>query len=132
MAEAGVRPDLVAVSSARRARETWDLAAPALAPGHIAVVPGLYLCGINALLTYVRSLPEDAGTAMIVGHNPDLEDLALLLAYDAADPADLARLADKFPTGAWADLRLSIDRWAEAGRGCATLARFVRPRDLPD
>lgn len=131
MARAGVRPDLVAVSSARRARETWDLAAPVLAPVRVDIVPGLYLCGINGLLAYVRALPEDAGQVLIVGHNPDLEDLALHLASDAADPADLARMAEKFPTGAWADLRLRVGRWADAGRGCATLARFLRPRDLP-
>lgn len=130
MARAGVRPDLVAVSSARRARETWDLAAPVLTPGRVAVVPGLYLCGINDLLAYVRAFSEEAGQVLIVGHNPDLEDLALHLASDASDPADLARMAEKFPTGAWADLRLRVDRWAEAGRGCATLARFLRPRDL--
>lgn len=131
MARAGVRPDLVAISSARRARETWDLAAPVLATGRVVVVPGLYLCGIKDLLAHVRAISEEAGQVLIVGHNPDLADLALHLAGDAADPGDLARMADKFPTGAWADLRLRVDRWADAGRGCATLARLLCPRDLP-
>jgi phosphohistidine phosphatase len=131
MARAGVRPDLVAVSSALRARETWDLAAPFLATGRVEIVPELYLCGISDLLTHVRAFPEDVGQVLIVGHNPDLEELALHLAGDAADPVDLARIADKFPTCAWADLRLRVDRWVQAGRGCATLARLICPRDLP-
>lgn len=131
MACAGVRPDLVVVSSARRAKETWDLAAPFVAARRVEVVPGLYLCGINDLLAHVRALPEEAGEVLVVGHNPDLEDLALHLAGDAADPGDLARIADKFPTCAWADLRLRVDRWAQVGRGCATLARLTCPRDLP-
>lgn len=132
MAADGVRPDRVLVSSARRTRETWDLVAPFAPSGAVAVDEGLYLCGVNALLARVRALPEDVGTVLIVGHNPDLEDLALHLADRANDPAVLARLADKFPTGAWAELRLPVDRWAAVGRGCGTLARFLRPRDLAD
>lgn len=130
MAAAGLRPDGVSVSAARRTRETWDLVAPALPPVPVTIEPGLYLCGANALLAHVRALPEAARTVLVVGHNPDVEDLALTLARDAADPADLVRLAEKVPTGAWIELRLDIPHWAAVGRGCGTLARFVRPRDL--
>ena len=91
------RPSSTA-SSARRAQDTWTLAATRLSGGHaLSVERELYLGGDAALLERLRALPRSAGTVVLVAHQPDMQDLALLLVGDGPDD-DLARLREKFPT----------------------------------
>jgi phosphohistidine phosphatase len=66
---------------------------------------------------------------MVIGHNPGLHDLALDLA-GAGDERQLARLHNKFPTGALAALGIA-DTWKSLSPGSATLTVLVVPRDLP-
>lgn len=122
---AGLAPDLVLCSSARRARETWALVAPELgcAP-KLLVEDGLYLCGPEALLARLRRLRRER-TVLLVAHNPDLHELAAALAGDGP-PADLRALAAKFPTGALAVLELPA--WRELAPGAARLTLFATPR----
>lgn len=90
----------------------------------------IYLASGMTLLDVVMSLPEDADRVLMVGHNPGLEDLALMLVPDAAGDDLRDALETKYPTATLAEMTLDIDRWADAAAGAATLDRFVRPRDL--
>jgi phosphohistidine phosphatase len=67
---------------------------------------------------------------MLVGHNPGLEDLILMLVPD--DPEDMVRdqVEEKFPTASVAEISLPVDRWQDVKANQGELARFVRPRDL--
>lgn len=122
---AGLAPDLVLCSSAQRARETWALVAPQLArQPKLLVEDGLYLCGAAALLARLGRLRREE-TVLVVAHNPDLHELAAMLAGDGA-PADLARLAAKFPTGALA--ALAVPDWRELAAGRSRLIFFATPR----
>ncbi|MDP1028037.1 histidine phosphatase family protein [Sphingomonas sp. KR1UV-12] len=88
----------------------------------------IYLASAATLLDLIRDLPAEAGRVLMVGHNPGIEELVLLLVAD--DGAALRdRVEAKYPTGAVAELELT-DGWSGAGRGTARLTRFVRPRDL--
>jgi phosphohistidine phosphatase len=81
------------------------------------------------LLDVVRELPEDAASALIMGHNPGLEELVLLLVPDDRNPArDDVEI--KFPTASLAELRFDADSWERVSPGKGALVRFVRPRDL--
>lgn len=86
----------------------------------------VYLASATTLLDIASAAPEDTVNLMICGHNPGLEDLALMLAR----PDDLrTSLEEKVPTGSMA--RLAIEgHWLHLTPGCATLTHFVRPRDL--
>jgi phosphohistidine phosphatase len=88
----------------------------------------IYLASAATLLDIVHELPEMAGHVLLVGHNPGLEDLALLLAPDDGNALRDA-IEAKYPTGSVTQMTLP-GRWAEADRGTATLTRFTRPRDL--
>ncbi|GGB39198.1 phosphohistidine phosphatase [Sphingomonas metalli] len=92
----------------------------------------IYLASAATLLDLVRELPADAQRVLLVGHNPGLEELVLMLVADGA-AGDSGALRDvveaKYPTGALAELTLP-DGWSAATAGAATLTRFVRPRDL--
>ena len=91
------------------------------------VEPWVYGADAAELLEVVRALPEQVATALLVGHNPGIQSLALRLAREGER---LARLADKYPTGALATLELEVERWAEVDFEGARLASFVRPREL--
>ena len=89
----------------------------------------IYLASSATLLDVVHDLPTEAARVLMVGHNPGLEDLVLMLVPDTGDGLrDVVE--QKYPTATVAEMTLDIDDWAEAKAGGATLARLVRPRDL--
>jgi phosphohistidine phosphatase len=129
LARAAAGPELVLCSSARRTRMTLDGIADALpADVDIEVEDGLYAATGGALLSRLHQVPDDVGRVMLIGHNPGLEDLALLL-VGAGDPSTRARMATKFPTGALATLGFD-GPWAALDADGATLEGFVVPREL--
>lgn len=117
----GTAVSLVLCSSARRARETLDRVAPG---GRIEVESELYGASAGQLLERLRRVPDEAGTVMLVGHNPAIQDLLVAL---ASEPGDLA--AQKFPTGALATLGFS-GPWRSLGPARAELTGLVTPREL--
>jgi phosphohistidine phosphatase len=122
-----VRPQLVVSSSAVRARETLAGVLPGLGEPEVWTEVGLYAAGAETLLARVRALPDEAEEAMLVGHNPGLADLLLLL----AGPGELRERAEaKVPTGALATLEADIASWPELEPGRARLVSFVVPREL--
>ena len=125
----GIRPALVLCSSAVRARETLELVLPALGDADVWVEPELYGAGVGELLGRLRRLPRTVPSAMVVGHMPTLQDVALRLAGEG-DEAALGRLRAKMPTGALATLTLSPEGWDGLGWGSARLTGFVVPKEL--
>ena len=89
----------------------------------------LYLAPRETLLDAVREADAACGRLLLVGHNPGLERLALSLVPEDGDAAR-AGIAEKYPTGALAEIALPIADWREAAPGMGTLVRFIRPRDL--
>ena len=89
----------------------------------------IYLASAATLLDVIRELPDAAGGALLVGHNPGLEDLVLLLVPDGKTGPRNA-VEEKYPTASIAELTFAVDHWQDAAENGATLARFVRPRDL--
>jgi phosphohistidine phosphatase len=124
----GVAPAIVLCSSARRARETLAVMAPAFgsATEH-AIEEGLYAASAAELLSRLRRIPDRTPSVMIIGHNPGLQDLAVTL---VGHGAWLERLREGFPTAALAVLRSPIASWRELGPGEAELIDFVVPREL--
>ena len=127
------RPDLILCSTAVRTRQTLAplvhrLANPA---PPIALEKGLYLATEGELLVRLRAVTEGVGTVLLIGHNEGIGELASALAGDG-EPNTLARLREKFPTGALATLRLGEAPWHDLAPGDAELLAFVRPRDITE
>jgi phosphohistidine phosphatase len=125
----GYVPDAVVCSTARRARETWDLAATGLAAAvpraspAVRYEPRVYEATVLGLLMLIREFDAGWRTALIVGHNPGLAELMVGLASpDSAPP-------QAFPTAAVAVLGLP-GPWAEAAPGEARLVAFTVPAEL--
>jgi phosphohistidine phosphatase len=73
-------PDLVLCSTARRTRQTWEQAGAELGTAasgcRVSFDRRLYDAGARDLLELVRECPDDAGTVLVVGHNPATAELA--------------------------------------------------------
>jgi phosphohistidine phosphatase len=126
----GIAFDAVVASPAARVVETIeDFAEGYGSPIRPRFDPRLYLASAATLLSVVREADDSTGHLLLIGHNPGLEALALLLTRD--DGNGLRReLATKYPTATVAEIALPIDHWTEAEAGQGELARFIRPRDL--
>lgn len=130
IAARGWLPELVLCSPARRTRQTIELARPFLPPEmRVSFVTEIYEAPHKAILAVIRTAPPSVKTLMVVGHNPGLEDLAASIAGCGSDPAALARLGRKYPTGAVARFVLDKD-WQALGPGDARLTDFVLPKEL--
>jgi len=122
-----VVPELVLCSTARRARQTLEGIEPALGRGAIRVEPDIYGAGPADLLALLHAIGPPVRSVMVIGHNPGLQQLAILLArHEAA----IQELEAKFPTGALATLAVRGSGWGALDRGTAELIEFIRPRDL--
>ncbi len=131
--KAGFVPDLVLCSTARRARETWQLAEGKLgADPRAAFEQRIYGASSAQLLDLARQTPAGVGTLLIVGHDPAMHELILDLAgppQDGAEAEALARVRAKHPAGAITVLAFT-DGWPALGPGRARLADFVTPGDF--
>jgi phosphohistidine phosphatase len=89
----------------------------------------IYMASASTLLDLVQSLDDKHDHVLLVGHNPGLEDLVLMLV-----PQTETGLRDqveiKYPTATLAEMRFDTDHWADVDERAGTLARFMRPREL--
>jgi len=120
-------PALVLSSSARRARQTAELAMAQLDPHTpLLVERGLYHADADDVIEILRERGGDAPSILVVGHNPTLHDLALLLVGDDDDEGR-TRLERGFPTAALAVLGLGSPTWARLSARTATLLELRTP-----
>jgi phosphohistidine phosphatase len=123
-------PDAILCSPAVRTKETWKLID--LQTGW-SVVPHLikdiYMASAEQLLQIIHALHEPYQRVMLIGHNPGLEDLILLLTGQG-DQKLRKVMEEKLPTATLAQLDFDVPLWADIKPKLGTLKRFIRPRDL--
>lgn len=119
----GYVPDTVICSTARRTRETWELVAGKLgASPAVTFEPRAYGASAMTLLHLARELPADCRTALLIGHNPGVCELASSL-------AGTSRGKLSFPTAGVAVLDHD-GAWPDLAPDGARLAAFVIPADM--
>jgi phosphohistidine phosphatase len=147
----GYQPDVAVVSAAARTRQTWDLVAPELG-GSPAVhfEPRAYAASALTLLYLAQELPARYRTALLIGHNPGLSELATSLAAPpesdratappesdkTTGPPESDRTTDNgprpavsLPTAAVAVFEFTGD-WPSLTPGHARLINLTTPADL--
>jgi phosphohistidine phosphatase len=111
------------VSPALRTRQTIEIV---LRHAPLGVEPQfdrrIYEASLATLVQVVSEIPDDKQSAMLVGHNPGMEEM---LAF-------LTRETRAMPTSALARIALDCASWKEAGRGTGKLDWLVTPKELPD
>ena len=128
--EAGIRPEVVLCSPAKRSRETLKLLAPALGDAPVTLDRRLYEASYQTLLACIGDIPAAVSSVLLIGHNPGLERLALFLMNDSGHGPGASRMQDKFPTGSLAVLSAPTDDWHDLAVGSCRLDDFIRPADL--
>jgi phosphohistidine phosphatase len=122
-----LRPELAVCSTAVRARQTLELVLAALGEPEISYEEGLYHGWTDELLARIRALDDTTPSVLLVGHNPALQNLCLLL---AAPSPERDRIAVKLPTGALVGLELDAASWTGVEEGRAEIDLLVLPREL--
>lgn len=89
----------------------------------------VYLASAETLLALVHGTDDAVERLLLVGHNPGMEQLAMLLS--GAGPLR-DEIAIKYPTGALAEIGFDAARWRDVVPGDGRLARFIRPRELAE
>jgi phosphohistidine phosphatase len=129
LAEAGLVPDRVLVSPARRAAQTWEQAAASLQSGPRPVVDArVYDNTVEALLAVIREMPEDVRTLVVVGHNPSVGEVTDVLDDGQGSPTARWDVDAGFRTGGVAVFHLETP-FAAVEPGAATLSHFTVPGD---
>ena len=89
MAAQGLRPEMVLCSPATRTRQTWHGVAMAMAAADAGATSpevryerGLYTGGRTEVIDLLRGVPDGVGTVLVVGHNPTISDVSVLLRPD--------------------------------------------------
>lgn len=127
-------PDLVQVSPAVRARQTWELVLEAMKehapPPDVEFLPELYGADPAQMLRTIRTAcVTDPKRLMVVGHNPGMHELALMLT-GSGDKAARKALADNLPTSGLAILDFTIHDWNDVAFHRGKLVLFVSPKLL--
>jgi phosphohistidine phosphatase len=121
----GYLPDAVVCSIALRTRQTWELVAPELGGSpSVRIESRAYAASALTLLYLVQELPDQSRGALLVGHNPGIEELAGRLAAP-----DSGRPGLRFPTAAVAVFEFT-GAWPDTAPGQARLLDFAVPADL--
>lgn len=124
---AGYVPDKVLCSGAARARQTWEAVSRHLDVADIGYDDALYNSNAAGYLDLIRQ-HGGAGSLLVVGHNPMMEDLAVALSH-GGEPAALAAVERGFPTCGLAVIRFSTPLAAIAPED-GFLEDFLVPAEL--
>lgn len=103
--EENLLPDLIVSSSARRARKTAEHVMHACGyRGETRTTGQLYHASRDQLRTFIAELPDSFARVMLVGHNPEFEELleSLIGVYTPLSTAALAQV--ELPIESWRDL----------------------------
>lgn len=126
LARADPVPDWVISSPAQRTQETAERVAAALGLKHAIIwEERVYDAAAETLLQILSEVPPEIEHAVLVGHNPGLQELVSGLCAGAPD-----RLNVSMATGALAYLELEIFWWNQIRWGCGALQLLVKPKLL--
>jgi phosphohistidine phosphatase len=122
-----ITPDVVVCSPAVRARATIEPLLDALGGPRLVLDERLYHASASRLLGLLRELDDGVDEVVLVGHNPGLADLCVVLARPGPHRE---RVAVKLPTGALVTLHADVAAWAAVGPETAAIVDLVLPREL--
>ncbi|HEY6862210.1 MAG TPA: histidine phosphatase family protein [Pseudolabrys sp.] len=130
MASHALIPDRVMTSPSARTQETWKFAATAFRRPPVATsVERLYNATAHDIFSVVKETGATTHTLLIIGHNPGLHELALML-IASGDIEAREQLREKLPTSGLAIIDFALDDWSKLHPQCGRLGRFVTPRSL--
>jgi phosphohistidine phosphatase len=116
-------PELILCSPALRTRETIGLVRDAAhfdAP--VRFDERIYEASAERLCEVISQIEERVNHALLVGHNPGLEELIF---YFTGEEKRMA-------TSALAQITLDVEKWGKTRAGCGSLDWLVKPKQFAD
>ena len=114
---------LVICSPALRTRETAEIV---LQSANLSAEQRfderVYEASLRDLVEVVSEIPDEKQVAILIGHNPGLEELLTFLTGESR----------QMPTCAVAKIQLDVESWKEARAGKGSPQWFITPKELPD
>jgi len=128
--ERGLAFGQIVTSPAQRAKETVERFLIGYEQDlDVRFEPTIYLASTGTLLGLVNGLPDDAGTVMIVGHNPGFHDIVLRLTRENDDGLR-DKVGANFPTGAFALIDFPADKWVDVEPASGEIRQVIFPREI--
>ena len=127
MQAGGYVPDLTLCSGAVRARQTLEGIAAHADTGRTLFMDSLYSQDAAGYLTIIQE-SGSAGSLLVIGHNPMLEDLTMAISADGDEHARVT-LNTGFPTSGLAAIRFDL-ALSHAALGKGYLEAFLVPSEL--
>jgi len=113
--------DLVLVSTAVRTRETIELVKErAKFRGKVRYDDRIYEATVSQLLEIISQIDDDRESVLLVGHNPGIEELLVLLTGEQ----------QRVTTANLAKIKLKATEWSADLANKGTLDWIVRPREI--
>ena len=129
MQQQHLMPDYLVSSPAKRAISTANIAHKALEVEGLDIMQDkrMYQSGLEAIKSVLAECPINAARVLLVGHNPDLEDLLIYLVGASRLPETNKLL----PTSSLVRLKMPED-WSTLEPGCAQLLSITYAKSLLD
>ena len=80
----------------------------------------IYEASLRDLTQVISEIPDDKQVAVLIGHNPGLEELLAFLTGEQR----------RMPTCALAKITFDLESWKQVRTGEGNLERFITPRDF--
>ncbi|OGV58498.1 MAG: hypothetical protein A2X45_17540 [Lentisphaerae bacterium GWF2_50_93] len=119
-------PSIIISSTAKRAKETAELLAKSCRyKSGIRYSEALYENSPVEIIKLLQELDDKIETAMVIGHNPAIEEAAKKLCF-----RELKTMENgiEFPTSALVCIGAEIESWSELYPGNCTIYWFIVPR----
>ena len=130
MNEHELDPELVLCSTARRTVDTLALVLPELkVEPNVAYEDELYHASPAELFERLRAIQPGASRVMLVGHNPEIQAVALDL-IGAGPKHARDRLLEKYPTAGLAVINFTAGLWSSVDVNSGSLSLFLTPKEL--
>jgi phosphohistidine phosphatase len=86
----------------------------------------VYEAGVRSLLALLATAPDEAGTLVVVGHEPTMSHAAATIAGPGSEESAVARVQVGVPTASWSWIELD-GPWASLEPRSGRLLRLVTP-----
>ncbi len=123
-------PSLVLSSPSVRTKETSELVMQAAnIPVSCQIENTLYLATADEILQVIQKTNDTLPSVMVVGHNPGMHHVALLLSR-ASQTLLREMLELKYPTGSLSVIEFKSNHWQDIVPGNGELVDFITPGQL--
>ena len=121
--------DIICSSSSVRTHQTTKIIIKEIKYNpQIIIEPKLYLSGEHNLLNYIKSLDDNMDNVAIIGHEPGLKRLAVLLTGSYTQGLESV-LDRKFSTSTVAIITFNVSLWSALSEREGYLFDYFNPKD---